>query len=180
MNEKEVMLENIRSFQWAATCIISHCQDDALSWQPDPQTSLPAHTYWHICRSLDQLRTGLDQDRKIEDEIWFQFGWLEKTGFDPREVDWKGLGHLADYSPEENQLIPLLSRDELLSYKAQTTFSLKEYLGKIKLKELRQASGEGVLGGLSRNYAIWSHFTIGYEKLGQIRAILALYPGRSQ
>lgn len=59
MNEKEVLIEIVEYFSGITHPILDGLGLVAMSWQPDPGANNVAHTFWHICRSMDILKTRL-------------------------------------------------------------------------------------------------------------------------
>lgn len=175
MNEKDVLLDLLKSFSSLARYVLGDLDLQAISWQPDSEANHISHTMWHISRSFDILKTRCLEDRPITDEVWFSQGWLAKTGYDPRGIGWNESGNLAGYNPEEVQAVPVLSSPELISYLDAVLQEMTDYLGGVDLHVLH-LTAPGVNQPAKTRYEwIWNFLIDSIMHLGEVKAIAAMY-----
>lgn len=175
MNEKDVLIDLFEYFSGITHHVLDGLNLDTMSWQPDPEANNISHTFWHICRSIDLLKTRLVEGRSIDDEVWFSHGWKIKTGYNPKGIGWNASGNLAGYTLAEVKQVPILPSDDLLTYFDDVIYEMNVYLDQAGLDELHELAPGIKEPSLSRYDWIWSFLLDGIQHLGEIKAILAMY-----
>ncbi|MGD8815114.1 MAG: DinB family protein [Anaerolineales bacterium] len=158
---------------------LDRCSDDCLYWMPTLETNSIAVTIWHMGRLLDVFlfRQALGYD--VEEECWFQKGWMQQTGYDPRGIGRDGWGSLNDYTSEEVAAMPRMSRHQLLGYLDDVYTTTKEYLGSISDEEL-QALAPGFEGRFTRYQCIQMALMDNVRHLGEIIALIGRWERESK
>jgi hypothetical protein len=116
MSSVEVVLDLMNDNQRRLTRYLKRTDEDCLHWKPDPEANSIAVTLWHMARIVDVFLTQLVRGQTAEEEVWFQRGWSERTGYDPRGAGHDGWGAITGYSQEEVVTLPHLTRDQLTGY----------------------------------------------------------------
>ncbi|MEZ4680967.1 MAG: DinB family protein [Caldilineaceae bacterium] len=170
MNAQEVLLDWLDTLATRVQEEIEDTTSPALDWRPDAQANSIALTVWHISRSWDILTTRVLQKEPVEQEIWHQAGWRQKTGYDPRGKGWDGVGNLAGYTQAEVAEIPAQSKADLLTYLHETHSAFHAAIGNVTSEALVE-----VVEDQSRYDWISNFIRDGYEHLGEIKAINAMW-----
>lgn len=144
---------------------------EELSWQPDTEGNDIAVTVWHGSRWLDVLTVRVLEDRPAEQELWHTRGWLERTGYDPRGIGYRGLGVLTGYTIAEVAALPALNADELLQYLDEACAALRSHLLQLPADGLSQP----VPGGRRTVYDQVSSILMGcFGHVGEVEALKAM------
>ena len=104
--------------------------DECLFWNPEAGANNIIVTIWHMARILDVFFTLQAEGRKSEEECWFQHGWAQQTGYDPRGIGQNGWGMLTGYTQQDVAAMPHLSRDQALGYLNDVYDTIHEHLEK--------------------------------------------------
>jgi DinB superfamily len=174
MNAQEVLLEWLDTLAARLQEEIEDTADPALAWRPDTEANNIALTIWHISRSWDILTTRVLQAAPVEQEIWHQAGWRQKTGYDPRGKGWDGVGNLAGYTQAEVAEVPAQTKDELLTYLQQAHVAFRSAISNVTSEALVE-----IVEDQSRYDWISNFIRDGYEHLGEIKAIKAMWNRRN-
>lgn len=173
MNIQELLLDWLDTLAARLTEEIEDTPATAFVWQPDAEANSIALTLWHIGRAWDVLRVRVLQQGPVTQEIWHQAGWRERTGYDPTGKGWDGVGNLAGYTPAEVAEVPKQSKEELLTYLQQVHAPLHTAIANLGPDDLFAVVEEQSV------YAWISNFIRdGYEHLGEIKAIKAMWQRR--
>lgn len=170
MNTQELLLDWLDTLAARLVEEIEAVSTHAFEWQPDAEANNIALTLWHIGRSWDILTTRVLQKQPVEQEIWHQAGWRDRTGYDPRGKGWDGVGNLAGYTPAEVAEIPAQSQADLLTYVKQTHAAFHTAIARLSSNALAE-----VVEDQSRYDWISNFIRDGYEHLGEIKAIKAMW-----
>jgi hypothetical protein len=155
--------------------------EEAFVWAPDEEGNSSAVTLWHICRAWDLLKVRILENRPPEQERWFLDGWSDRTSYDPRGLGYAGFGNLAGYTVKQMKAVPALFIAESLRYLDGCWESLDGYLRTMNSGELfKPPEGWPRLPEPSSSpesiYQVLCNFIgDGYQHLGEIRAIRALW-----
>ena len=174
MNAQEVLLDWLDTLATRLLEEIADASKSTLDWQPDAEANSIALTVWHVSRSWDILTVRVLQKRLVEQEIWHQAGWCRKTGYDPRGKGWDGVGNLAGYTRAEVAEVPTQTKDEMLIYLQQAHSAFHSAIDNLTSDALAE-----IVEDQSQYDWISNFIRDGYEHLGEIKAIKAMWNRRS-
>ncbi len=174
MNPSEFLLDWLDTLAIRLQEEIEDTPNPTLDWRPDSEANSIALTLWHISRSWDILTTRVLQEKPVEQEIWHQAGWRQKIGYDPRGKGWDGVGNLAGYTQVEVAEIPTQTKADLLTYLQQAHAAFHAAIGNVTSEALLE-----IVEDQSRYDWISNFIRDGYEHLGEIKAIKAMWNRRN-
>jgi hypothetical protein len=172
MNANDVLIDLLEDNRRRLHRAFAAISDDCVSWKPEPGANNILITVWHMARLFDVFLTRQVKGELAEQECWFQYGWAERTGYDPRGAGQNGWGMLTGYTPEEVAAIPQLSREQALGYLDQVYDLVREYLPGTPI-EMLLAPGAGFEGKYSKYQCIQMALLDNVRHLGEIYAIQA-------
>jgi len=140
LSGSEVMVTILEDNRRRLKRAVGGLDDDALYWQPDPQSNSIGVTLWHMGRLLDVFLTQLVKGEPAENEQWFSQGWAERTGYDPRGIGRSGWGSLNDYTAAEVAQIPRLAVGQLLEHLDQVYDGVRTFIESTTMKDLTAAA----------------------------------------
>ena len=140
----------------------------SLKWKPI--TSQLRFGIWR--EFFDVFLTQQAKGELAEEECWFRYGWVERTGYDPRGIGQNGWGMLTGFTQEEVAGVPQLTKDQVLEYLDKVYDTVKEYLENMSMEEL-QMPGAGFDGRYTKYQCIQMALLDNVRHLGEIFAIEA-------
>jgi hypothetical protein len=87
---------------------------------------------------FDVFLTQHIKNQSNEKEVWFQSGWVVKTGYDPSGLGVNGWGMLTGYSLDEMRQIPRFGIEILRGYYDEMVAVTQTYLKDTSEEELAQ------------------------------------------
>ncbi len=171
MNANEVLIDLLEDNRRRLKRAINAWSDDCLSWKPEPEANNMIITLWHMGRILDVFLNRQARGCPVE-EIWFQSGWAERTGYDPRGRGQNGWGMLTGYSQKDVAEMPTFSREQVVSYLDEVYDYVKSFITQTGPEVLFQ-KGTGFEGKYSQYQCIQMALMDNVRHLGEIFAIKA-------
>lgn len=178
MHSAQMSVEIFRDNASDIEYVIKDLPQDAIAWQPHPESNSIGVTVWHVSRWIDVLNVRALLDKPAEDELWHVSGWRERTGYDPRGIGRGGLGVITGYTTEEMQAVPAMSAADLLTYLNEVTSALVGTLESLSEDEYHAtAPGAETLEqpGATRYQWVKSILMGEIAHRGEIAALKALY-----
>jgi hypothetical protein len=148
--------------------------DDCLYWQPDAEGNCIAVILWHMGRILDVFFHQLALGLPTEKQCWFQDGWAEKTGYDPRGIGRDGWGSLNEYTLNEVAAMPKYSLVQLMGFLEDVYGALKNYLRSVPEIELTEPCA-GFEGEYTKYQVITMALMDNIRHVGEIRLTRSLW-----
>ena len=174
MNGKSVLLTFLEDSRKRYHWVVGELAEAALYWQPDPEANSIAITIWHVARVFDVFLTEKLLDLPSDEELWFQNGWAERTGYDPRGLGVNKWGNLIGYTTAEVQSVPRLTGDQLLSYLDETANAVGNFIEALPGGGLDQAAAGD--GSEYTNFNWLKLATLNMTRhIGEILALKAMY-----
>jgi hypothetical protein len=125
VTDVEVILDWLNDWTSDIVKEISGLSAEELAWRPDSKANSVGVTVWHVSRWLDALNVQILKGQRAEEELWHTRGWLNRTGYDPRGIGYRGFGAITGYTQEEVALVPVLTSAEYRAYLEQVTEALR-------------------------------------------------------
>jgi hypothetical protein len=172
MNANDVLIDVLEDNRRRLKRRLSKMSDECVFWKPDADANSIVITIWHMARILDVFLTQQARGDPPGEECWFQHGWADRTGYDPRGIGQNGWGMLTGYTQQEVAAMPQLTREQVLEYLDQVYDAVNEYLANISAQEL-QTPGAGFDGRYTNYQCIQMALLDNVRHLGEIFAIEA-------
>src|SRR4030065_570818 len=136
MNANDVLIDLLEDNRRRLHRELSKMSEECRLWKPEADANSIAITIWHMARIFDVFLTQQAKGDTSGDECWFHNGWAERTGYDPRGIGPNGWGMLTGYTEEEVDVMPQLTRPQVLEYLDEVYDSVKEYLTRMSKEQL--------------------------------------------
>jgi hypothetical protein len=172
MNANDVLIDLLEDNRRRLRRVFAALSDEAVFWRPEADANSIAITVWHMARILDVFLTLQAEGGLPEEECWFQQGWAEQTGYDPRGIGSNGWGMLTGYTQEEVAAIQPLTREQVMGYLDQVYDKIKEYLAGTPIEKLLTLA-PGFDGRYTQYQCIQMALMDNVRHLGEIFAIKA-------
>jgi hypothetical protein len=173
LNGNAVMIDYLEDNRRRLKRALVDMDDRALCWQPDPQGNSIAVTLLHMGRLLDVFLAQVIEDKPADGECWFQHGWADRTGYDPRGIGLEGWGTVNEYTLEEVAALPHLTTAELLGYLDEVYDRVKGFINEVSMSELSQAA-PGLRGEYTKYQVLSMGLMDNVRHLGEIYTLKAL------
>ncbi len=179
MNANDVLIDFLEDNRRRLKRAFTSMSDDRVAWQPEPGANSIAVTAWHMARILDVFLTRQVRGSSVEEECWFQQGWADQTGYDPRGLGQNGWGMLTGYTAEQAAALPHLSCEQLLGYLDQVYDRVREYVVATPIETLLTPAA-GFEGRFTKYQCIQMALMDNVRHLGEIYAIKASWERRKK
>jgi hypothetical protein len=172
MNGNEVLIDFLEDNRRRLHRAFDVMDADCIYWKPDPETNNIEITVWHMARIFDVFFHQHTLGKPAEEECWFQSGWADKTGYDPRGIGQNGWGMIAGYTQEEVAEVPRLTKQDMLEFLNQVYDRVSEYISNTPMEELLTPAG-GFEGRYSKYQCVQMALLDNVRHLGEIYALKA-------
>jgi hypothetical protein len=174
MSKKEVLFELLDDDSRRILEILEDSDPESLHWSPDGEGNTIAVTVWHVARILDVFLTQHIRNEPADAELWFQAGWADQSGYDPRGLGTRGWGAVTGYTGEQVRQIPQMDKHVLQGYYKEITAEIRNYLESTTDEVLEEPS-KGFEGRRS-NYVWIRHSLFDLTRhVGEMMAINAMW-----
>jgi hypothetical protein len=172
MNVNDVLIDLLEDNRRRLHRLLDALSDECLNWKPEANANSIIVTLWHMARIFDVFLILQAKGCTSEEECWFQRGWGEQTGYDPRGIGQNGWGMLTGYTQDEVAAMPQLTRDQVLGYLNDMYDIVKEYLTNTSIEKLEMPAA-GFEGRYSQYQCVQMALLDNIRHLGEIFALQA-------
>lgn len=170
MNANDVLIDILEDNRRRLLRLFDSLGDECVFWKPEADANTIAVTVWHMARIFDVFLTLQAKGCASEEQCWFQHGWAEHTGYDPRGLGLNGWGMLTGYTQKDVAALPYLPRELLLGYLNDVYDTVKEYLNTSPIETLLM-QGAGFKGKYNQYQCIQMPLLDNIRHLGEIFSI---------
>lgn len=170
MNANDVLIDMLEDNRRRLRRCLDDMDTACMTYRPDPEANNIAITIWHMARTFDVFLTLLVKGLAPEQELWVSANWAAQTDYDPSGIGSRGWGALMGYSQEEVAAVPLLDKEQSLSYLDVVYDAVKDALANTPFENLEQPT-TSLEGKYTKYQCIQMALLDNIRHLGEIFAI---------